>query len=250
MKSSQRFNGRHTDYDRFRPGYPTELINHIESFATLNPGAEIADIGSGTGIFSSYFIDKGYSVTAVEPNDDMRAIAEQKLNAFKNFHSQSNQAENTGLPDHSINLITAAQSFHWFDLDRTIDEFRRILKPSGYVALIWNQRSTHEPFQKAYDAVIQTFAQDYDSVNHQTLEDSEYTQIFREGQFEHHTWPYQQSFDLDGLIGRMRSSSYCPPEISTAYSDLLKDINELFNRFQQQGQVAFNYKSSLLVGRI
>ncbi|EAR09921.1 class I SAM-dependent methyltransferase [Reinekea blandensis] len=250
MESSQRFTGRHTNYDRFRPGYPPELVERIEIVTNLSKNAEIADIGSGTGIFSGYFVEKGYSVTAVEPNDDMRAIAEKKLDSFKNFHSQPHQAEHTGIPDHSIDLIIAAQSFHWFDLNRTIDEFRRILRPGGYVALIWNQRSTHEPFQKAYDAVIQTYAQDYDSVNHQTLENSEYTQVFRKGQFEHHTWPYQQSFDLDGLIGRMRSSSYCPPETSTAYSDLLADINELFNRFQHQGKVAFNYKSSLLVGRI
>ena len=105
-------------------------------------------------------------MAGVEPNESMRSAAEQQLSSYRKFTSSGGQSEQTGLADHSIDLVTAAQAFHWFNRDETMQEFVRILKPGGHVALIWNQRKLEQAFQKEYDAILRKFATDYNPVNH------------------------------------------------------------------------------------
>ena len=148
MNTTKKFDGYANDYTVGRPQYSEEMIDHIlEGF---NPAEDfkIADIGSGTGKFTSQLLRRGYEVFAVEPNNDMRRVAEAELGSYKNFHSINGDAENTSLEDKSVDLITTAQAFHWFDTEKFRSECKRIIKEDGKVALIWNVRDMEAPINQ------------------------------------------------------------------------------------------------------
>ncbi|MFM1850906.1 MAG: hypothetical protein RIS54_590 [Verrucomicrobiota bacterium] len=145
-----RFSDRVEAYVRYRPGYPADLISTLVAEAQLGPDSVVADVGSGTGIFTALLLPDTGTVHAIEPNAPMRTWAESTMGAEPKFHSHGTPAEATGLPDASVDLVTAAQAFHWFDPVATRREFARILKPGGQVALIWNERLTDTtPFLRA-----------------------------------------------------------------------------------------------------
>jgi SAM-dependent methyltransferase len=143
IKNEERFTGKADIYKKFRSSYPKELIDYLYSEIGFCKDSIIADIGSGTGIFSRLLLEKGSHVYCVEPNDDMRRIAENDLRdtaGFENFTSIKASAENTGLERESIDFVTAAQAFHWFDMAAFKTECHRILKNDGKVMLVWNTR--------------------------------------------------------------------------------------------------------------
>ncbi|MCF7484335.1 class I SAM-dependent methyltransferase [Vibrio sp. J1-1] len=245
-----RFSSRVTDYDKYRPSYPLDLINKLMEQSNLNQRSVIADIGSGTGIFTELLVNRGVKVIGIEPNDAMRHAAENKLSHKANFTSLNATAESTCLKEGSIDLITAAQSFHWFNKDKTIPEFKRILKPNGALALVWNQRCVEQDFQIAYDEILGKYSKDYDSVNHKNLKVNEVPQFFESNRMETFTYTNEQLFDYEGLLGRIRSSSYCPLPCTTEYSRLVKDLEVVFHQFSSQDQVKFKYKSHLFIGPI
>ncbi len=132
---------------KYRPGYPALLVSVLLEQTGLDTSAVIADIGSGTGIFTQSLIDQGLSVLAVEPNANMRMAAESIFSDNPQFTSINATAEQTGLDDNSVDLVTAAQAFHWFNNATTKSEFNRILKSDGKLALVWNKRKISQPFQ-------------------------------------------------------------------------------------------------------
>jgi len=142
IDSKEWFGNRVENYVKFRPSYPTDAVDCIIQQTGVNDQSVIADLGSGTGKFTRLLLEHGLSVLAVEPNDNMREASEKELSEFAGFCSVSASAENTMLADNSVDLITVAQAFHWFDQDACKSEWLRILRPNGYVALVWNRRET------------------------------------------------------------------------------------------------------------
>ena len=159
---TQRFSDRVDNYVRYRPDYPRGVLDILREGAGLTPAAVIADIGSGTGISTALFLQNGNPVFAVEPNGEMRGAAEKWLQTDPRFHSVDGRAEATTLPGASVDFIVAAQACHWFDLEKTRAEFRRILRPVGWVVLLCNRRLKHTtPFLRDYEALLRTYATDY-----------------------------------------------------------------------------------------
>ena len=148
MHPTTRFSNRVENYIKYRPGYPDAIIPFLEKSIELKKDFRIADIGSGTGLFSELFLKNGYHVIGVEPNADMRSASEQKLAHYIGFTSKAHQAEKTGFRSHSIDLITVGQAFHWMDPVATKKEFFRILKPGGHVVLAWNLRLKKTAFSQ------------------------------------------------------------------------------------------------------
>src|SRR5436190_3313568 len=132
----QRFSNRVANYVKYRPGYPPQVLELFKNEMGLTPAKTVADVGSGTGLSTKPFLENGNTVYGVEPNANMREAAEEYLKEFPNFRSHDGTAEQTNLEDASIDFVTAAQAFHWFEPNKTRDEFLRILKPGGYMALI------------------------------------------------------------------------------------------------------------------
>ncbi|WP_428774575.1 class I SAM-dependent methyltransferase [Vibrio sp.] len=250
MQVTERFTNRVDDYQRYRPNYPQTLIDVLISESKLKPLANVADIGSGTGIFSERLLEQGLEVVGVEANQAMRQQAEDSLAGNRHFRSQSGRAEATELPDQSIDLITAAQSFHWFCNQQTLFEFRRILKPGGWLALIWNQRDMESRFQQQYDQVLQRYATDYAAVSHHNLKPDAFEHFFAQGQMRCYSFSNQQRFNFDQLMGRFRSSSYSPAPASREYQQAEQCLLHLYKQYQQNEYISFDYCCRMYLGPI
>jgi SAM-dependent methyltransferase len=250
IDSRERFSERVADYVRYRPGYPAALISALIEGLGDPRKLRAADIGSGTGIFTRLLLERGLAVAGVEPNADMRLAAEAALQSCERFTSVAGAAEDSGLADASLDLVTAAQAFHWFRSERTRAEFARILKPGGRLALVWNRRRVSEPFQHAYDALLREFAPEYGKVNHLALTDEEIGAFFEAGKMTLSSFDNRQQLDFESLLGRLRSSSYCPGEDSNRYRDLKAELERLFARHAVDGAVRIVYDSHLYRGPV
>lgn len=248
--ATRRFSGRVHDYLRYRPGYPPALLDALLAHSNLEAGAVAADVGSGTGIFTRLLLAAGLRVYAVEPNPEMRDAAEQLFADEKTFTSVAAPAEDTGLGDGSLDLITAAQAFHWFNNEAARAEFERILKADGFLALIWNKRRTEQAFQRDYDGLLRKWAPEYIEVNHMKLDDGELAGYFAAGGMQVMRFDNSQNFDFDGLLGRVKSSSYCPAEDSAAFESLQAELRVLFDRHANSGGIDFDYDTRLYIGRL
>ncbi len=243
--STERFSHRVADYVRFRPAYPAALLDTL--WQRIHPRV-VADIGAGSGIFSSQLLDRGAQVLAVEPNTAMRDAAEKLLGERPGFVSLDGRAEATGLDTDSVDLIAAAQAFHWFNNEASRGEFRRILQPGGSLALIWNRRDLEHPFQQAYQQLLIEFSPEYGRVNHMNLGDADLEPFFAAGQMSTFHFDNVQQLDFTALMGRLESASYCPDTASNAYRSLRQALESLFERFARDGKVDFVYDCQLFLG--
>ncbi len=247
--STTRFSDRAADYVKFRPSYPVEVVKTLEKLG-LNPAKRIADLGSGTGISSELFLRYGYSVLGVEPNDEMRAAAEKGLAKFPNFQSVNGKAEQTSLPNASVDFILAAQAFHWFDQPKVKAEFKRILKKDGWVILLWNDRKTESsPFSEAYDAFLRQHSKEYEKVTHKIIGEEALKQ-FLGAQYGRISLPNFQKLDFDGLLGRLISSSYAPRRSDPEFEPMSQALRALFDKHQKSGTVRIEYDTQLYHGRL
>ena len=245
----ERFTDRVGDYARYRPHYPAALLDLLAQRCGFAPDWTVADVGAGTGILTALFVHNGNPVIAVEPNDAMRAVAAQTLAHYPNFHGNNGRAEATGLPDASIDLVVAGQAFHWFEPLATRTEWRRILRPDGWVALIWNsRRSTGTPFLVAYQQLLDAFGTDYRQVDHQIVANDDALARFYGGPYHLDSLPNRQALDLEGLAGRLFSTSYMPAEGDPRRALLQARLEEVFAAHAVDGRVALEYDTKLYLG--
>lgn len=248
---TQRFTHRVEDYVRARPSYPALALEALADICGLLPGCDVADVGAGTGIFSELLLAQGLTVHAIEPNDAMRAAAEARLDGRPGYVSLAGTAEDTGLPAASIDLITAAQAFHWFDQDRARAEWQRVLRPAGWVALLWNERLTDvTPFAAAYEALLLRFGTDYAQVDHRQVDDARFGAFFGPSGYQLRTFPNAQLLDHAGLVSRLCSSSYTPGPDHPAFAPMMARLDEIFQAHQIGGLVEITYETQLFVGRL
>jgi ubiquinone/menaquinone biosynthesis C-methylase UbiE len=247
--STKSFSNRAENYVRFRPGYPPELIPYLTEHAGLTPQSVLADVGSGTGKLTELLLQNGNPVFAVEPNEEMRAYAERLLAGYPNFTSVAASAEATTLPGGSIEMVLAAQAFHWFDQDNAKVEFQRILKPGGIAALIWNERDTSSPLVAAYDEIASTFGNQYKEVVHTYVAPEEtIAEFFAPNPVHTAAFAYSQSFDQAGLRGRLLSASYAPQPGEPGHAAMLAALDALFAQYEVSGAVEFSYVTKVYWG--
>jgi len=250
MDSTKRFSNRVADYVKYRPHYPAAIITFLQDSYQLTTNKLIADIGAGTGISTQLFLDAGYCTIAVEPNTEMRDKATELLSTYPGFTSADGTAENTGLASESVDALIAGQAFHWFNAQNARAEFKRILKPGGIVALIWNERKTASPFEKEYDKLIITHGQDYVKVGHRNIDYDNIGAFYDPEPFELRVFENKQVFDFEGLKGRLLSSSYMPTKADAGYAPMINDLRLLFNKYQQDELITINYDTKVYIGRL
>lgn len=247
-----RFSDRVGNYVRYRPGYPSDVLKFLVDTLQLRATSVVVDVGSGTGIFSKLLLQSGAQVYAVEPNEPMRTAAEQELGSYDTFHSISGSAEQTGLPAHSVDFVTAATAFHWFDQEKARIEFRRMLRPGGYVVLIWNVRKDRdEGFSRDYEELLKLYGTDYSKLDSKKVAHNEImTRFFAPNHFSEVKFANFQEFDFAGLKGRLMSSSYIPNESHPRHQSMLEDLKAIFNRYQVNGAVRMSYDTKLYWGQL
>ncbi len=240
MNPLSRFSDRAADYVKYRPSYPDAAIAVI--LAGLDNSAQLiaADVGAGTGISSRLLAERRISVIAIEPNAAMREAAEShELVEFRDT-----TAEATNLPDASIDLVTCFQAFHWFNPETSLLEFRRVLKLSGRLALVWNNREQTDKFTSEYSRLIRAASNNHPAEARmksvELLLTSPHFVNVREN-----TFIYKQQLDFAGLIGRMQSVSYVPRE-ELVQQQLISDLQDLYDRnCDEQGFVYMVYRTSV-----
>jgi len=212
----------------------------------------VADVGSGTGIFTRLLLGTGAKVFAVEPNDAMRNAAEAELGAHANFVSVKGTAEATGLKDNSVSLVTCAQAFHWFDPAAARLEFRRILVADGWCALIWNTAVVGgTDFAAGYERIKEEFGTDFRRVRHETIEMSgRFDAFFGAGRWVKECFGNFQTLDFEGLKGRLLSSSYAPREGHARHGEMMAALRELYDRCRDGALVRMDYRTELFLGRL
>jgi len=247
-KEESRFRGRARDYSRYRPGYPVELATHLERVGLLPAYGVVADVAAGTGKLSALFLDRGHVVYGVEPNGEMRAAAERAFLGRENFHSVNGTAEATGLPAGSVDLVTVGQALHWFDLKLAREEFLRVLRPAGAVAVVWNEREEAEGFGAAYQRIVDTYKRERRPVSCKSITPGMLNAFFAP---EPPGWLRVRQgchYTLEGIIGRMRSSSYMPYEPDGAH-DMIAALEKAFDAHAANGQVELEYQAVMCYGR-
>lgn len=244
----ERFSSRVENYARFRPSYPQEVVEVLKNTCAMKPDSIVADIASGTGIFTRLLLKNGNRVFGVEPNHDMRKAGEHYLANYQNFISVNGAAESTGLPDRSVDLVTVAQAAHWFDREKALREFQRILKPSGYLALLWNDRRLEATaFDRDYEQMLLTHGTDYADVKHL---DADASRFFGSFQRELRVLPNFQDFDYAALEGRLLSSSYAPQPGHPSHIPMLAELRRIFAAYQSGGKVRMEYDTKLYFGQL
>jgi SAM-dependent methyltransferase len=248
--ATSRFSDRVENYVRYRPGYPPEILPVLNAKCGLTRDHILADIASGTGIWTRTLLENGNPVYAVEPNVDMRQAGERLLAGFPRFTSVAGTAEATTLPDAFVDFVTAAQAAHWFDRKQTRREFVRILKPEGWLVLLWNERLTDStPFLRAYEQLLLDYGTDYADVRHERTTDS-VNEFFDPAPYQERTFPMRQEFDYAGLEGRLLSSSYAPGPGHPKHAPMLKELRKIFDAHASGGRVAFDYTTRMYFGRL
>ncbi|MBZ5637618.1 MAG: class I SAM-dependent methyltransferase [Acidobacteriia bacterium] len=251
VDSTQRFSGRVENYVKYRPPYPEAVLEALTADCGLTGASEIADVGSGTGILTELFLKHGNPVSAVEPNREMREAAEHLLRGYPRCRSIEGTAEATTLPARSVDFVASGQAFHWFDRAKAGEEFVRILRPGGWVVLIWNERlTTSTPFLLRYEELLLRHATDYEQVDHRRIDSAALSAFYGAAGFETRLFDNRQTFDHEGLKGRLLSSSYVPVEGHPRHEAMLAELSELFEAHQSESRVVFEYVTKLYYGRL
>ncbi len=245
----QRFSGRAENYARYRPGYPPGVLSFLEEECGLMDRWTVADVGAGTGILSGLFLSNGNRVFGVEPNAEMRGVAERLLGGHERFESVAGSAEATTLGNESVDLIAAGQVFHWFDPVASRAEFLRVLKPGGRVALVWNvRRGSGTPFLEAYEALLAEHGTDDGG---RARIEGTVDAFFGAGRYYYAeaNLPNSQRLDLRGFKGRLLSSSRVPAEDEPGSAAMLRDLKRIFRAHESGGEVTIEYDTLVYCGR-
>jgi SAM-dependent methyltransferase len=248
--SKKRFSNCAADYIRYRPSYPAEALTVLRDECQLRSGHVIADIGSGTGFLSELFLKNGNRVYGIEPNEAMRKAGEEYLASYDSFVSIDASAEATTLENGTIDFVTAGQAFHWFVPAAARREFQRILKPAGWIVVMWNDRQMDSAFATAYEHLLVKYGTDYTSVRDSYPEIHTMQEFFAGGTVSQRDVPNAQVLDWEGLAGRLRSSSYAPLPAQPNYAPMMEALEELFRANQENGQVRMEYSTHVYFGKL
>ncbi|MFD4704668.1 class I SAM-dependent methyltransferase [Gottfriedia sp. NPDC058432] len=233
----------------FRPSYPNEYINYLLSENHLSEGSVIADIGSGTGILTKLLLEKKLNVLAIEPNNDMRGIAEKTLKIYDQYKSINATAENTSLKINSVDLITVAQAFHWFDKEKFQLECKRILKENSKVSLVWNSKDVLSPLMIELQEICKETCPKFKGFSG-GIEDTPnvYNQFFKNGIYEMMVYRNDLEMDLEGFLGRNLSSSFSPLREEKEFEPYRTALTNLFYKYGVNGKIIYPYITKSYLG--
>ncbi len=247
--ATTRFSKRVENYVLYRPGYPPEVLETLKAQCGLTPELVVADVACGTGLWTRHLLENGNPVFGVEPNDAMRMAGERLLAGFAGFTSVAGTAEATTLADGSVDLVTAAQAGHWFDRQRSRQEFVRILKPEGWLVLLWNERLTDSTaFLRRYEELLLNYGTDYREIRHEKTT-AAVNEFFHPQPFQQWVFELRQEFDCAGLEGRLLSSSYAPAADHPQHMPMLQELRRIFDECAVRDRVTIDYKTQLYLGQ-
>jgi len=246
--TAARFDGLAAGYATYRPSYPQGVVTFCEREFGLTPDSQIVDVGSGTGISAELFLRAGYAVTCVEPGADMSAKARARLAQYPRARVVQSRAEDTGLGDQFADFVLAAHSFHWFDVTASQREFARILKPGGWVGLLWNSRDDADSFTREYYERIEPHASEHPHLDRAPNEARAQGFFGESKDYRVERFPNPAHWDLEQLLGFVFSASYLPKRETPEGQRLAADVTQLFERHAVAGRITFAFVAELYYG--
>lgn len=247
MDNTHQFDNKSMIYNHGRTAYADALFKYVDD--NLVPKAKkvtVADVGAGTGIFTAQLLKKGYFVYAVEPNSEMRHLAQKRLAHKQNFKTVAGQAEDTTLPAHSVDLVTTAQAFHWFNAPAFKKECRRILKPSGYVVIIYNSR--FNPRKTELVQILQKYCPRFHGFSNQ-LQEKDFRTFFN-SHCQILKFANPQSYDQAKYVARVLSSSYSLSKDDPQYKDYIQALNDLGRQIFKDRVIKANLITTAYIGKV
>ncbi len=249
-ESTERFTGRVEEYAKYRLPYPAEVIGILTSRCGLGREHLVADIGAGTGMLSQVFLEHGNAVLAIEPNDEMRAACERLGSAWPGLTVQDATAEETGLGDASVDFVSAGRAFHWFDQEKAAMEFRRILRPGGWVVLASNGRLRDDsPQSKDYEALLCQHGTEYEANRWRHITDPRVDDFFAGGELFRDEIRGEQRLTREELIGQTQSLAVAPQQSDAKYEGMQQALREFFAKWQVDGVVTMQTVCQMACGR-
>ncbi|WP_407310091.1 class I SAM-dependent methyltransferase [Desulfosporosinus sp. SB140] len=251
MNSKEKFSNKVSDYVKYRPSYPKELIDYLINQVGFSQNTVIADIGAGTGKLTKLLADNVKFVYAVEPNDNMRSACNAYCKEYNNVAAIDGSAEDTGLHNHSIDFVTVAQAFHWFDRNKSRIEFQRILKPKGKVVLVWNSKVTENALIKENDEFFRRVCPDFKGFSGGiNIAPQAFADFFKHGLCEHRLFGNDSLLKLEEYVGGSLSSSYAPSESDENYEEFIAGLKRLFEKYSSNGKILLPNKTHVYIGEI
>ncbi|WP_433973788.1 class I SAM-dependent methyltransferase [Tunturiibacter lichenicola] len=252
MKHAERFTGRAAGYEKYRVRYPVAVIEILTARCGLQREDLVADIGAGTGMLSELFLENGNAVVAVEPNDEMRAVCEQLASAWPGLTVEKATAEATGLDSASVDFVAVGRAWHWFDRERAVAEFRRVLKPGGWVALVSNRRYKDGSEEyAAYEAILTEFGDGRGETERETRRAKEIAPLFGEGAVVvREELRGEQMLTLEEFLGQTQSFSVAPLPVDAKYEGMQTALRDFFARFQQDGVLRMGTLCSVMACQV
>lgn len=243
------YTGKTVIYDKFRPQYAEALIDYLYTEVGFNAESSIADIGSGTGIFSEQLLQQGSFVYGIEPNEEMRLFAEEKLKRYEKFQSIGAFAEKTSLIDSSIDFVTVAQAFHWFDVDRFKEECKRILKDKGIVSLIWNTPLENSIINQEVNSICMKYCEKNYVGKHNWKPDI-YSCFYSSEEYQFKEFSNDLIYDLTSFLGINQSTSYSPKPNSKEHRSFLLELEDIFTTYQHNELITIPNVTQVITGSI
>ena len=246
--NTNRFTGKVAAYERYRQRYPTnEILTLLRNWCGLTPDWTIADVGAGTGMLSEVFLANGNQVIAIEPNEEMRTACEQLSSPRLKVLNAT--AESTGLADKSVEMVAAGRAFHWFDTERALAEFRRVLKPGGWVALVSAGRANVQtPQALDFEHLLTEHATDHTYARttyrvHDKLQD-----LFLD--LHQEQIPRELSLDWDAFQGMTQSLSVVPHDTDSSYPAFQTELKKYFRRHAHEDLLTMQTTCWVDAGRL
>lgn len=253
MSNTEKFTGRANVYDKYRPGYPQELYEFLFNTFNLNEKSVIADIGAGTGKFALSFLCKGIKTVCVEPNSDMKGIMDLNYSKYKNYVGVNASAENTTLLEESVDFITVAQAFHWFDRAVFKQECQRILKPDGKVFLVWNMRDEQAEVTQRLFQVNKKYCKDFKGFTGgiSKVDCTQFDDFYKQGTGRVKIFQNDVVYDsLSSFIGRSLSSSYAPKENDDFYNEYVEELKKIYKEYSNKDGLTVQHITTLYYGDV
>ena len=250
MDNIQNFTGLANDYTIARPAYANAFIENLYSQYGFSERSVIADIGSGTGKFAKQLLDKGSFVYCIEPNYDMRSIAIEELGKYKSFRSVDGTATETKLDEKSVDYITVAQAFHWFDVALFKKECKRILKSNGKVFLIWNVRDMSSEINQVCYEIYSKYCPKFKGFSGGIQKDDIRIKQFFEDRYEYTEFDNPLFYDKDKFISRSLSGSYSLKKGDKNYNEYLDSLSKLFEKYSKDNVFTMTNKTVAYIGRM
>jgi SAM-dependent methyltransferase len=223
-------------YERARPGYPEDAVRWLAG----DEPCDVVDLGAGTGKLTRALVALGHRVTAIEPLPEMlEHIAETAPGAFGVLGS----AEVIPLPDDHADVVTCAQSFHWFDHAVALPEIARVLRPQGRLALVWNSRDDRDPWMARLSAIL----------GNETVEEQDTVDVIDAsglfGPVEMASFAHVQVLDREGLLDLVLSRSYCAKLPATDREPILAAVGALYDETAAPDGVRLAYTTECFRAR-